>query len=378
VNTIGRRQFLLGSAALLGTAAAGAEPSTAGSAPAGSSRLIAVEEAFAPPRYFAEYLKIADTVDTPVSRYLKMYYEKPEVVRQLSDFAVRLADMDRYSVDMEVVSLTAPGVQAFDAELGTELAILANDMLAEQVALHPTRLAGLAAVAPQSPEGAAREIQRAMTSLGLSGVIINSHTHGEFLDDPKYAPIFEAAVQYGAPIYLHPTFPPDSMLAPYNDYGMMGALWGFQAECSLHVVRMILSGLFDRYPRLRIVLGHLGEGIPYWLGRLDNRYQNIRRRGGFAALGMTPLERLPSDYFKANFYVTTSGMNDHQVLEYCVERLGAERVMFAIDYPYERTAEAVDFIRTTALAPAQLDQVTHLNAQRLFGIAPLAGSDNAA
>ncbi len=370
MDTIGRRKFLAGSAALLASAAAGARAQQAAVPQVKAQRLIAVEEAFAPPRYFEEYLKIARRIDTPVSRYLKMYYEKPAVVRQLSDFDVRLADMDEYAVDMEVVSITAPGVQAFGAELGSELAMLANDMLAEQVAARPTRFAGLAAVAPQSPDAAAREIERAMTTLGLSGVIINSHTHGAFLDDPGYAPIFEAAVAFDAPLYLHPTFPPDAMLEPYNDYGMMGALWGFQAECSLHAVRMIMSGVFDRYPRLRVVLGHMGEGIPYWLGRLDNRYQNIRRRGGFDALGITPLQRLPSEYFQSNFYLSTSGMNDHAVLNYCVERLGAERVMFAIDYPYERTEEAVTFIRTSSLTPEQLSRVTHLNAQALFHIAP--------
>lgn len=378
MDTIGRRKFLIGSAALLGAAAAGASQPPAAESRASSRRLIAVEEAFAPREYFEEYLKIANRVDTPVSRYLKMYYEKPAVVRQLSDFEVRLADMDAYGVDMQVMGITAPGVQAFDAELGGELAVLANDILAEQVANYPTRFAALAAVAPQSPAGAAREIERAMTKLGLQGVIINSHTRGEFLDDVKFSPIFEAAVAFDAPIYLHPTFPADAMLEPYNDYGMMGALWGFQAECSLHVVRMIMSGLFDRYPALKVVLGHLGEGIPYWLGRLDNRYQNIKRRGGFDSLGVAPPRRLPSEYFQSNFYVSTSGMNDHAVLNYCVQRLGAERVMFAIDFPFERTEEAVEFIRTTSLDPGQLSRVTHENAEQLFNIAPIENAISAA
>ena len=207
-----------------------------------------------------------------------------------------------------------------------------------------------------------------MTQLKLNGIIINSHTHGEFLDDPKFWPIFEAAVANDATIYLHPTFPADSMMAPYADYGMMGALWGFQAECSLHVVRMIMGGVFDQFPTLRIVLGHLGEGLPYWLSRLDNRYQNVVKRGGLQMLGMKKLSRLPSEYFKANFYVTTAGMNASAPFDYCVNLLGPDRVLFAIDYPYEQTEEATAFIRAANLSPATRRQIAHGNAERLFGI----------
>jgi 5-carboxyvanillate decarboxylase len=331
-------------------------------------RLIATEEAFAPQAYLDEYLKMTRHVDTPVARYLRMYYQKPEFAQQLTDMDYRLAMMDRHGVDMHLLSITGPGVQAFDAELGTDLAMLTNDTLAGIIARHPTRFAGLAAVAPQSPERAAREVRRAMVDLKLNGLIINSHTHGEFLDDPKFWPILEAAVEHDAPIYLHPTFPPDSMLDPYAKYGMMGALWGFQAECSVHVIRMILGGVFDRFPTLSVVLGHLGEGIPYWLSRLDNRYQNILRRGGLPSLGMKQLERLPSDYFRTNFHITTAGMNAAAPFEYCVKLLGAERVLFAIDYPYEQTEDATAFARSLALPPDQLAQVCHGNAERLFKI----------
>ena len=331
-------------------------------------RLIATEEAFAPQAYLDEYLKMTRHVDTPVARYLRMYYQKPEFAQQLTDMDYRLAMMDRHGVDMHLLSITGPGVQAFNAELGAELAMLTNDTLAGIIERHPTRFAGLAAVAPQSPDRAAREVRRAMIDLKLNGLIINSHTHGEFLDDPKFWPILEAAVEHDAPIYLHPTFPPDSMLDPYNKYGMMGALWGFQAECSVHVIRMILGGVFDRFPTLSVVLGHLGEGIPYWLSRLDNRYQNILRRGGLPSLGMKQLERLPSDYFRTNFHITTAGMNAIAPFEYCVKLLGAERVLFAIDYPYEQTEDATAFARSLALPPDQLAQVCHGNAERLFKI----------
>ena len=334
-------------------------------------RLIATEEAFAPKEYLREFLKLAERVDTPGNRYLKVFYGREEMVRQLTDLDYRIEDMDRHGVDMHVLSITAPGAQAFDAELGGEIARIANDTLAAEIARRSDRFAGLATIAPQDPAAAAREAERAVGKLGLGGIIINSHTHGEWLDDPKFWPIFEAAVALDVPIYLHPAFPPESMAAPYADYGMMGALWGFGAECSLHVVRMIMGGVFDAFPTLKIVLGHLGEAVPFWLDRLDNRYQNILRRGGLGPLGMKQLQRLPSEYFRTNFWITTSGMRSTAPLEFCLGLFGAERVMFAIDYPFEQTAEAVPFIHAAPLDAEARRLITHANAEALFRIAPL-------
>ena len=222
-------------------------------------RLIATEEAFAPSAYIDEYLKLAKRLETAPSRYLSLYYTRPEAVRQLTDLDYRLAEMDEFGVDMHLLSIASPGVQAFDAGLGTELATLANDQLAGAIARHPTRFAGLAAIAPQDPVRAARELKRGVRELKLSGAIINSHTHGEYLDDPKFWPIFEAAVECDAPIYLHPAFPSESMIGPYSDYGMMGALWGFGADASLHSVRMILAGVFDTFPTLQCPSGSAGS-----------------------------------------------------------------------------------------------------------------------
>ena len=333
-------------------------------------RLIATEEAFAPTRYIDEYLKLTAHLDTAPARYLAIYYRQQQAVRQLTDLDYRLEEMDRFGVDMHLLSITSPGVQAFDADLGTELARTSNDQLAEAIARHPTRFAGLAAVAPQDPQRAAAEVHRGMKELGLGGVIINSHTHGEYLDDPKFWPIFEAAVACNAPVYIHPAFPSEAMIKPYQDYGMMGALWGFGADASVHVVRMILGGVFEAFPELQIVLGHLGEGLPFWLGRLDNRYQNIVRRGGLEPLGMKKLSRLPSEYFRTNFHITTSGMMTNPPLQFCLDQFGADRLLFAGDYPYEQTAEAVPFIRNAPLDEVQMRKVTHENAEALFRIKP--------
>ena len=331
-------------------------------------RLIATEEAFAPREYFDEYLKLADRIDTAESRYLKMYYKAP-LIEKLSDMEPRLAEMDRFGVDMHLLGITAPGVQAFDPELGGDMAERANDLLVKTIKAHPGRFAGLAAVAPQGPERAAREIKRAMTELNLNGIIINSHTQGEFLDDEKFWPIFEAAVAHDAPIYIHPNFPSEAMIGPYSQYGMMGALWGFGAECSMHMVRLIMAGVFDRFPKLQIVLGHLGEGLPFWLDRLDNRYANILRRGGLEPLGMKTLAKSPSDYFRSNFYMTTSGMNTTAPVDFVLKMFGPDRVMFAIDYPYEQTEETVNFIRAAPLTPEVMRKITHENAEQVFKIA---------
>src|SRR5258707_741761 len=175
--------------------------------------------------------------------------------RLLDIGAGRIAHMDKVGVDLQILSLTSPGVQVLDdAELATRLAAEANDVLAAAVKAHPTRFAGLAAIAPQDPTTAAREIERAAHKLGLCGVIINSHTMGEYLDAPKYRPIFEAAEALDMPIYLHPREPAPSMVTPFLDYGLFFAGWGFAAETGLHAMRLIMSGVFDRFPEIRIVL----------------------------------------------------------------------------------------------------------------------------
>ena len=220
------------------------------------------------------------------------------------------------------------------------MAAEANDILAEAVRAHPTRFAGLAAVAPQDPNSVVRELERAK-ALGLKGFLINSHTRGEYLDLPKFAPIFEAAQALDMPLYLHPREPSPSSVTPYLDHGLFFAAWGFAAETSLHAMRLIMSGLFDRYPRLRIALGHMGEGMPFWLSRIDNRYK------GQVLMGVNKrLARLPSEYFRDNFVITTSGMMDDAALRLAISVLGVERIQFAGDFPYEDVRAGVDFLRT--------------------------------
>ncbi len=159
--------------------------------------------------------------------------------------------MDDTGIDMQILSLTSPGVQVFDAATANALARDANDELAAAIASHPDRYAGLAAAAPQDPAAAAKEIERGVRKLGLRGVILNSHTQGEYLDDPKFWPIFEACEALDVPIYLHPNSPPKAMIAPFLEAGLDGAIYGFGVETGLHLLRIIVAGVFDRFPELQ-------------------------------------------------------------------------------------------------------------------------------
>lgn len=331
-------------------------------------RRIAVEEAFVTPEIMAQWYVVLASRDVEPgfakmgeSILARTPANKPMDDRLLDVGPGRIAHMDSIGIDMHVLSLTSPGVQVFDAPLATRLAAASNDALAAAVQAYPTRFAGLAAVAPQDPADAALEIERAAGKLGLNGVIINSHTMGEYLDAPKYRPIFEAAQAHDMPIYLHPREPAPSMVGPYLDYGLFFAGWGFAAETGLHAMRLIMSGTFDRYPKLRIVLGHMGEGLPFWLQRIDNRYKLEVKIGAVAKL-----PKLPSQYFLDHFVITTAGVTSMPALRLCLDELGVERILFAADFPYEDDAEAVRFMDGATVTEAERKQIYETNAQRVF------------
>jgi 5-carboxyvanillate decarboxylase len=371
--TLDRRTLLAAGTALLTSNArlAGAGEGTGNptTSAAQRQRRIATEEAYAVPELVDGVRSVLQSgaKDADTKFWAVLLSENPwgkMVLRRLLDLEQeRLAIMDQHGVDMHVLSITVPGPQLFDAATGTRLATTINDRLAEVIARHPQRFAGLAAVAPQDPVNAAKEIERAITQLHLNGVIINSHTHDEYLDDPKFWPIFEAAAAHHAPIYLHPRAPSRLMLAPFEPYSLEHAIWGYQAEAGLHAVRLIMSGVFDRYPDLKIVLGHMGEGIPYWFYRVDYMHR------GAARFNWRPqLAKAPSEYFKSNFTITTSGMNWSPVLEFCLKVVGPDNIMFAVDYPYQETAEAVHFLDSAALSETDRAKLYHGNAERVFRI----------
>lgn len=336
---------------------------------AGHVRCIATEEAFLIPElgHAMDRLVRASAAYDPDLYFWRRASEARALNARLLDLdEERLAIMDANGVDVQVLSLAAPGVQMLEAADAVALARRANDLLAEAIARHPDRYAGLATVAPQVPKEAARELERAVRELRLSGALINSHTGGEYLDEPKYRPILEAAAALEVPIYIHPRAPAPAMAAAYRPYTLEHAIWGFQAEAGLHGLRLIVSGVFDQLPGLTIVLGHGGEGLPYWMSRIDTMHRQFR------VPERPTLQKRPSEYLKENFVVTTSGMNWGPALRLCLDALGAGNVLFAIDYPFQDTGEALAGFDEAALTPAERRSVLHANAERVFGIAPAA------
>jgi 5-carboxyvanillate decarboxylase len=338
-------------------------------------RRIATEEAFSIPEVAAALKDVARSPSQSLDMMLvTRIYDVPKGDKSLmGSFLPRLIDlekerlkiMDENGVAMHLLSLTAPGVQMFDADTATELAALANDRLAEVIKRHPKRFAGLATFAPQSPKRAAKEMDRAINKLKLNGFILNSHTNSEYLDDPKYFPFLEAAEALDGCIYIHPRAPSDGLAAPFRDYGLDSAQWGYGIEVSTHAVRMIVSGLFDRFPKLKICIGHMGEAVHFWLWRLDYMNKLAQNRGSAPKLKLTP-----SEYFKRNFVITTSGQESHLALDYSIKALGVENVLWAIDYPYQPTSPAVKFMDTAPVSDKEREMLYHGNAERIFHIKP--------
>ena len=334
---------------------------------------IAVEEAFSTKEIIQAYLDLLarnGSSDIGFNSLMGYYLNSPSersraVAERLQDLgARRIADMDATGIELQVLSLTSPGVQIFDADKAVGLARDANDELAAAVAGRPDRYAGLAAIAPQNPAAAAAELERGIRKLGLKGAIVNSHTQGEYLDDPKFWDIFAAAEALDVPIYLHPNTPSNAMIKPFMDRGLEGAVFGFAVETGLHALRLVVSGAFDRFPKLRVVLGHLGEALPYWLFRIDFMHAASVRSGRYAS--QPKLERKASDYLRENFYYTTSGMAWTPPIRYVQSVIGMDRVMYAMDYPYQFVPEEVNVTDELPIAYEDLKAFYQTNAERVF------------
>lgn len=280
--------------------------------------------------------------------------------------ALRLEQMDAAGIDFQILSLFDPGVQdETDVARAVDLARRANDDLAETVRGTPNRFGGFATLATQDPVAAAAELERAVSELGLVGGLINGHCQGRYLDDPAYARLFACAEEMGAPIYLHPTTPhPDVMkawFAPYVADGLHLASWGFAAEAGTHVLRLIYSGLFDEFPRLQMIIGHLGEMLPFAAYRIDRYYGLGGTKAG------KRLRRLPSEYLRDNFHVTTSGNFCPPAFACTLEVMGADRVMFSVDYPMDDNQTGAQFLASYPMDDETRRKVGSENAKRLFG-----------
>jgi 5-carboxyvanillate decarboxylase len=333
---------------------------------------IATEEAFATPELFTLYRQMLASNATQDPGFLSLwgfYLSSPsaratQIIERLQDIGERrIADMDFTGVDVHVLSLTSPGVQVFDAATAVAFAKESNDQLAAAIRKYPGRFAGLAAVAPQNPQEAAKELERAVRTLGLKGAILNSHTLGEYLDDPRFWDIFAAAEALDVPLYLHPNSPSAGLIQPLLQRGLDGAIYGFGVDTGMHLLSIITSGAFDRFPKLRLVVGHLGEALPFWLFRLDYMHRATVNSKRYAC--MKPLQRKVSDYLRENVYVTSSGMAWAPAIQFCQQVLGVDRVLYAMDYPYQ--FEASEVVAMDAIG-SELDRrkFYELNARAVF------------
>jgi len=286
--------------------------------------------------------------------------QREKLAQQLADIdEIRISEMDRAGIDYVVLSQTGPAVQAEKtAEGGIARAQENNDYLAGKISKHPTRFGGFAAVPMQDPKAAAQELARAVTELGFKGALVNGHTHGTYYDDPKFDVFWERLEALDVPFYLHPIDMPALPPSFAGHPELNGATWGWGVETGTHALRLLFGGIFDRFPKIKVVVGHMGEGLPFLRWRFDSR---------FAAYPYgVKLALKPSEYFGRNLLITTSGVCSHAALMGAIGEMGAEGVMFSVDYPYESTAEAAKFIETAPMDEATRALVCHGNAVRLL------------
>ncbi len=334
---------------------------------------IATEEAFATREQIDAYLRMVKngTADRGLVSLWGFYGQSPsaratQVREGLLDLGEqRIRNMDATGIDRAILALTAPGAQPIlDVAEAKGIAQRANDLLAENVARHPDRYIGMTTVAPQDPVWSAQEIVRGARTLGFKGVQINSHTQGEYLDDAKFDPIFRALAETGQPLYIHPSSPPEAMIGPMLEVGLDGAIFGFGVDTGMHLLRLIITGIFDRYPDLQIMVGHMGEALPFWLYRIDYMHQASVRSQRYAR--MKPLKKTMTEYMRSNVLITTSGMAWAPAIKFAQSVLGEDRVMYAMDYPYQFVP---DEVRTHDLLDVPLavkKKLMQTNAERWF------------
>jgi predicted TIM-barrel fold metal-dependent hydrolase len=329
---------------------------------------IACEEAWTFPALVkaqVEYFESGEAEGDDSLRMAAMFSKMPSLQAMMQDLSdLRLAHMDEFGIDRQLLLLTSPGVQVVRPGEGTPLAREANDIAAEACRKHPDRFSALAAFDPRDAKGSVKEIERAMTKLGLKGAVLNGHFQGHYLDEPEYLPILEALEANDAALYIHPTAPWN---APhYEARGFYGALGGFPHDVWLHTMALIFSGAFDRFPRLRLVIGHMGEAMPLQLYRFDWMQGNADNRALPARPEPLKLQHPVSYYFKNNIWITTSGVAWEPAIKFCMEQLGPERVLYAMDYPYQQSYDEVAAYDRMQLSPEHKKMLMEDNARAVF------------
>jgi len=318
-----------------------------------ATRTITLEEHFATPAF----------MEGP-GRWIKGAYGT-QLLDRLCDLGERrIAEMDAEGIDVQVLSLNAPGVEQLEASEAAELARDTNDLLAEAVHRHPSRFAGFATLAASAPQEAAEELERSVRKHGFRGAAINGHIRGRYLDDEFFWPILERAERLDVPIYIHPTPPPQQVIeASYTGNfsaqvttKLAGPAWGWHIETALHILRLILSGALDRYPRLQLVIGHLGEALPFMLPRINRQLR----------MELTKLRRPAGAYLRENVHYTISGFNFTPAFLDLLLEVGVDRIMFSADYPYGSMLQACTFLDQLPLSPRDKERIAHGNAEVLL------------
>ena len=275
----------------------------------------------------------------------------PELAEQ------RLGNMDKAGIEIAVLSQTAPGIQGVAASPeATELAAHANNALFAATQAQPSRFKGFAAVNMQDVDAACDELRRCVEELGFVGLLINGSTQGQYLDDPMVDPLWTLLENLDVPLYLHPGIPtnqPNSMVEELD-----GATWGWSFDTATHALRLIVKGVFERHPRANVILGHMGENLPFYLWRLNSRYATTRYRSNISTT--------PAEVFRQHFFITTSGVCDDAALQCSIDSIGASRIMFSTDYPYEDIEEAGRWLDQAPIDSAHKKQISRSNAERLL------------
>jgi len=317
-------------------------------APEGKPLVIALEEHYYDP-------EVAKTFDGPEGR-------APEIRRRLDDLGeLRLKEMDEAGIDVQVLSHGAPSTQRLDAPTAVRLARDANDRLAKVIAARPDRFAGFAALPTPDPKAAAAELERTISELGFKGAMVHGLTNGVFFDDKRFWPIFERAQALDVPLYVHPAAPHSAVVdAYYKDYvkdfpAILNAAWGFTVETATQGIRLVLSGVFDAYPDLKIILGHMGEGLPFLLWRIDHALS----RPGNRQIAFR-------EQFSQHFYITTSGNFSTPALLCSMMELGVDRILFSVDWPFVQNVPGTKWMSELQLAAEDKTKILSGNARRLL------------
>ncbi|MBM2813041.1 MAG: o-pyrocatechuate decarboxylase [Chloroflexi bacterium] len=315
-----------------------------------------------------EHFAISDTISaTHDAKYTGWFPAWPDIKRRLLDLKeLRLPEMDRHGIERVILGLHNPAVQGIaDARQAAEVARKANDTVAEFVATHPHRFSGFAALPMQDPDMAIAELTRCIKDLGFKGTMVNGFSqvgtpeNVVYLDDPRYEAFWGVLEQFDYPLYLHPRDPLLSREPVYEGHPwFMGSAWAFGVETAIHALRLMASGLFDRHPKLNVVLGHLGEGLPFMIWRIDHRISQTPRN--------IPAKRKMADYLGDNFYLTVSGNFRTPSLIDAMMEVGSDRIMFSVDYPFEKTAEAATWFDELHISERDRRKMGRTNALSLF------------